>query len=270
MKPTRMQFLKLVCLAGLTWVSPGCHIEVVGVDGWDDSDRVEVTGVTSRTLGVQGQTALRIEGLNGTIEILGAAGAEEVSVYAVKRVRSHSRADAQEHLGLLQVSVGANPGEFVVRTIQPDHSNGRDYQVDYQITVPREFEVNADNANGSVQVEYIRADVRVQNLNGNVILRDQHGSSWVTVANGQIDAQVRLPDGGELDHSVGNGWLKLTVQPQVSAGFVARVGNGTITMSGLELTNAVSGLRVLRGVLGSGAGSIDLSVGNGWVRVEGG
>jgi hypothetical protein len=265
-----MQLPRLAAFVGLIAVSQACHIEVVGVDDWDDSNRVEVSAVTSRVLGVEAQTGLHIIGLNGAIEILGDAGAQEVSVYAVKKVRSDTRQDAEAHLSRLQVSVRADPTEFVVRTHQPEHTNGRDYQVDYQITVPWDFMVRARNANGWVRIENLRADAQVENANGNVVIRNQRGSSWVTVGNGEIDAHVNLPDGGQIVHAVGNGWVKLELPSQVSAQFGAQVGNGSINISGLTLTNSVSGPHILQGTLGSGKGIIDLTVGNGWVQVQGG
>ena len=70
-------------------------------------------------------------------------------------------------------------------------------------------------------------------------------------------------------HTVGNGGVSLILQPQVSATFGAQVGNGTINLSGLTLTQSVSGNNTLHGVLGTGAGSIDLSVGNGWIQAHG-
>ena len=54
-----------------------------------------------------------------------------------------------------------------------------------------------------------------------------------------------------------------------TAWFEARVGNGSISHSGLPFTSVTSGPGTLRGTLGSGVGLIDLMVGNGWVEVRG-
>jgi hypothetical protein len=110
-------------------------------------------------------------------------------------------------------------------------------------------------------------DVKVGN--GNVIFRNLVGSSWVDVGNGGVVAKVLLPPQGVISYQVGNGGVDLWLKPDVSASFSAKVGNGTINVSGLPLSQTVSAPRILQGILGSGAGIIDLSVGNGGIRVQG-
>jgi hypothetical protein len=68
---------------------------------------------------------------------------------------------------------------------------------------------------------------------------------------------------------VGNGSLFLSVQEDVSGQFGAKVGNGTIKVSGLDLQDVVSTPHQVSGVLGSGQGLIELSAGNGEIRVQG-
>jgi len=64
--------------------------------------------------------------------------------------------------------------------------------------------------------------------------------------------------------------LGLTLQHDVSALLDAEVGNGTITVSGLDLRQVSSTPRQIQGVLGAGDGIIDLAVGTGQIRVQGG
>jgi hypothetical protein len=141
--------------------------------------------------------------------------------------------------------------------------------VDYEITVPAHLLPSVIQGNGSIRLEGILADVEVTNGNGDVALVDVTGSSWVSVGNGEIAAWTFLPHGGQIVHSIGNGTLFLSVQSQVSATFGAQVGNGTISVTGLDLQQVVTSPRQLHGVLGSGAGLIDLSSGNGQIRVQG-
>jgi len=248
----------------------GCVTGVVDLD--DDgnhSGNIEASATFSRTLEMDDQARIRVVGANGTVRIWGVPGAQEVVVDAVLRVRSDSRQDAEEHLADLQVSVQTRPEEFEIKTVQPDHSYGRTYVVDYEITVPAHLLPSVIQGNGSIRLEGILADVEVTNGNGDVALVDVTGSSWVSVGNGEIAAWTFLPHGGQIVHSIGNGTLFLSVQSQVSATFGAQVGNGTISVTGLDLQQVVSSPRQLHGVLGSGAGLIDLSSGNGQIRVQG-
>jgi len=249
----------------------GCVIGVVDLDdNMNHSGSVEASATFSRVLDVDDQSAIRIVGANGTVRIWGVPEAQEVVVDAVRRVRSNSRRDAEEALADLQVTVRTWSHEFEVKTVQPNHSHGRSYIVDYEITVPAHLLATVTNGNGTIRLEGIRADVEVTNGNGDVALVDVTGSSWVSVGNGKITAWAYLPDGGQIIHSIGNGTIFLSVQPQVSASFLAQVGNGTISLTGLDLQQVVSSPRHLQGVLGAGEGLIDLSSGNGQIQVQGG
>jgi len=248
----------------------GCVTGVVDLDDdFNHSGNVEASATFSRTLDLGGQIAVRVTGANGTVRIWGVPGAQEVVVDAVRRVRSDSRGDAEEHLADLQVLVQTWPHEFEIKTVQPNRSNGRTYVVDYEITVPAHLLPTVTNGNGSIRLEGIHADVEVTNGNGDVALVETTGSSWVSVGNGEISAWTHLPDGGQIVHSIGNGTLFLSVQPQVSATFGAQVGNGTINLTGLDLQQVVANPRQLLGVLGSGEGLIELTAGNGQIRVQG-
>lgn len=269
------RFFGLVALIlDLTLSLTGCVADVVvGVDGdWDgnwDGNPVEVSATFHQEVPIVSQAGLRMVGVNGAIEVRGQPGLDRVRIEAVRRVRSTTRKDARDHLPLLQVSVKANGSDVLVETVQPRNSNGRTYQVDYVVTLPEDFWADVINANGSVLLEDLQADAWVQSANGNVILANFIGSSWVSLGNGEIRAAIHLPDGGQVVHSVGNGGVTLNLQPQVSATFGAQVGNGTIRLSGLTLTESVSGDNTLHGVLGTGAGVVDLTVGNGWIQAHG-
>lgn len=249
----------------------GCIQGVIEVDdGIDHSGNHEASAAFSRTMDLEGQEGIRIVGANGSVRVWGIPGADQVVVDAVRRVRSDSRSDAQAHLADVQVSVTEGAEIFEVRTLQPNHSHGRTYVVDYEITVPAHLLPYVANGNGSVRLEGIHADVEIQNGNGDVSLVDVAGSSWVSVGNGELTTSTYLPPGGQVAHAVGNGKISLSVQPDVSATFDAKVGNGTISMTGLDLHDVVTNPRHLQGVLGTGSGLIDLAVGNGQIRVHGG
>jgi len=96
------------------------------------------------------------------------------------------------------------------------------------------------------------------------------GSARVTRGNGNLTASVILPPGEDIFFQVGNGSAVLTLQPDVSAELQAHVGNGTIVVSGLTLVNPVSGSNSFWSLLGTGEGSVELTVGNGNIRVNGG
>lgn len=269
MKKMMRRVLGVVAL--LADLLTGCVVGVVDVDGGGKhSGKFEASAPFTQTLAVGSQLTLKVTGANGSVRIWGVPGAGEVVVDGVRRVRSDSMRDADEHLANLQVSIQSRPQEFEIKTVQPNHPDGRTYVVDYEITMPAHLVPIVTQGNGSIRLEKIQADVEVTNGNGDVALVETVGSSWVSVGNGQISAWTHLPDGGQIVQALGNGTVFLSVQPQVSATFSAKVGNGTINLTGLHLQDVVSGPRHLLGVLGSGSGLIDLSTGNGQIHVQGG
>jgi hypothetical protein len=249
----------------------GCVIDISDInvdDDWDNGT-VKVSTSFSRTVPVQGQSGITLTGTNGTVVVDGQTRAGQVIIQARRWVRADTRREAEEYLPRVRVVVGVDPGEVEVRTEQPGEAGGRTYGVDYEIRVPADFRVHITNGNGLVEIRYVREDVWVENGNGDVVLEGHRGGSWVSLGNGEIRADVLLPWGGQVVHAVGNGGVKLAVQTDVSAVFSAHVGNGVISVTGLEFTEWVSGPRFAEGTLGDGDGLIDLSVGNGWIQAEG-
>ncbi len=262
----------LALMAQLALGTGGCVIDISGVtvdDDWDDG-KVEVSTSFSRTVSVQGQTGISLVGTNGTVVVRGQAGDGPVVVHARRWVRARTRREAEEYLTRVRVTVREGPQWVEVETEQPGEGGGRSYGVDYEIQVPRDFQLHVINGNGAIEIRDTRDDLWVESGNGDIALEGHGGSSWVSLGNGEIRADVFLPPGGQVVHAVGNGGVKLTVQREVSAIFSAHVGNGVIGVTGLEFTQWVSGPRFAEGVLGGGDGLVDLSVGNGWIQARGG
>ena len=247
----------------------GCVVGIVDLDESDGPWNKEATSVVHRTMPVSSQRGILVLGVNGNVCVLGVDGAMEVSIRATKRVLSNSIADAEAHLSDIKVRVLSTSNEIRVETDQPDESGNRTYAVDYEITVPADFSVVGVNGNGNMALEGVRSDADLKLANGNVTLERMVGSAWVALGNGNLRASMSLPDGGEIIFAVGNGTTVLTLQPDVSAELTARVGNGTISVSGLNLGNPVAGTNAFSATLGSGAGLIDLAVGNGHIQVKG-
>lgn len=259
-----------VLLVALTcWMGSSCIVGAVDLDVGEGPMDQEATETVDRGIPVTTQSGLRFSGVNGRVEIRGVPGGEGVSIHATKRVRSYSLDDAFAHLQDLQVRVHAGSEEIRVETDQPGRPDRRTYVVDYEIEVPDRFRVAGVNGNGAVEVSQQRAPVGLQVGNGDVTLLDLEGSVWVVSGNGTLHASLLLPAGEEVVVSLGNGSAVLAVQERVSAELTARVGNGTIAVSGLSVSNPVSGANFFRGTLGSGEGLIDVTVGNGAIRVKG-
>jgi hypothetical protein len=96
------------------------------------------------------------------------------------------------------------------------------------------------------------------------------GNVDVELVNGSVDGTVTLPAHGEIRFASGNGDLDLRIPASTSATFAAFVNNsGSISRENLDLTDVVQTNRSLTGILGDGAGAIELETTNGHVHVAG-
>jgi DUF4097 and DUF4098 domain-containing protein YvlB len=216
-----------------------------------DESRADASDPFSYEINASNHTGLRLVGVSGAITITAGAQAGAVVVSGERSVRSGSRADAEAHLQELDVRVEEVGDWIYVETVQPSDNQGRNYQVDYRITVPRDF------------------DVRVRNVSGGLDLRGLAGNAFVDLVSGQIDARVTLPPNGTLEMATVSGTIDLDIPTDTSAQFSATVVSGNIDISNLQVQDPVSTRNSIRGTLAGGKGMISLRTTSGNIGVRG-
>jgi DUF4097 and DUF4098 domain-containing protein YvlB len=197
------------------------------------------------------QTALQLLGVSGTIEVTGTPGATSIAITGVKRVQANTLEDATAQLAQLDVEVSGSANEVLVQTVQPKFSAGRNYIVNYTISLPQDFDCRILSVNGRIEADAI------------------HGSVFLRLVNGQITASVTLPSAGEIDMSLVNGNIDLRIPQTTSAQFSATVAIGSISLTNLSLSNETVTPNARTGTLGGGDGTISLDAGNGTIAVRG-
>jgi hypothetical protein len=238
-------------------------------------------------LDVTTQTYFELHGINGTVKIQGSANSDVVEIWGVRRVESESHADAEANLTRLTVEITTTEDGIFVFTRQPEESHGRNYIVNYQVRVPLDWMVFAENINGNtsletianevsasltngeLEVKDITGNVNAALVNGNLRLTDITGSVSGALVNGNIYGKVYLPPSGICKLSTVNGQIALSIPQATSANFSARVSNGNIALSNLSLQNATTTPTSTTGVLGGGDGTIQLQTVNGNIVVTG-
>lgn len=241
----------------------------------------------SYTVAVAGQQRFVIFNVNGSIDIQGETGLDSVYIWGEKEVRAKTQTEADDHLDDLAVEITTDVNAIQVDTEYPESSGGRNYEVEYHVRIPINLAVAVGNTNGSVNVdslmndadvglvngnvnlEDIAGEVDVDLVNGNVNLRNIEGNAVIGLSNGQIDAGVDLPAGGTCDFEVVNGNIDLDIPSNTSAQFSAGVVNGSISLTGLTLTNPSMTNQSAQGTLGNGDGTIRLRTVNGNIVVTG-
>lgn len=245
---------------------------VIGLPGCDDAFNSDMK-IASQEFAfdqeVASQTRLLLVAINGNISLTGLPGVDVVTVDGVRRVEAESVAEAEQGLAELEVLVEVTDEMVVVRTLQPEETSGRNFVVDYEITLPPALEVEVTNGNGNIAVSSIDNSVAIENGNGEIDLLDIDGSTGVLLGNGNVEARVTLPPGGEIGITVGNGNTDLLIPVSTSGVFSAVVGNGVIDIDNLMLSDLEATSKSVEGVLGGGDGAISLRLGNGNIFVSG-
>ncbi len=206
----------------------------------------------SMEIPVAGKALFRLKAYNGKIQIKCLAEATSVTITGERRVGADSMEEAKAYLESLEVRAEDRDDEVFVHTIHPEGKNeGRQYTVDYTITIPQNLAVAIDHVNGPVSVD------------------DLHASASVTLINGDIEGAMTLPLNGGIDLSTVNGKIDLVLPVSTSAKFTATTGFGTVSVSNLNVKGGSSAPRSLNGTLGAGEGTIALHTSIGDISVTG-
>jgi DUF4097 and DUF4098 domain-containing protein YvlB len=223
----------------------------------------------SFSIDVGSMSKLVMEGISGTIKIVGQDEISQVRVSGTKIVRSDTDYDARDFLTQVKVSISETNTTLFVATEQPEDLDGREVNIDYEITMPRQWALSVTSVNGECALDSLAGYITAQVTNGNVSLDHIRASMNVQVTNGQIAGMVELPLNGTLSAQTTNGLIVMSLLKTTSAQFSARVTNGTVNVSGLTLRDMMGSQKEIRGILGAGEGTIDLRTVNGNISVSG-
>ena len=259
-------------LVAMLPVMLAAFLSIIGTGGDDDNlnlincapDEVVNRNFTAQEpfafdINVVNHIELRLNGKDGDVSVTGVPGATAIMVSGLKRVLSESVQDAQDHLQDVQVTERDLTTQALLQTEQPQCELGREYIVDYTITLPDFIAVRINNIDGDVTLASIDNDVSVNNIAGTVTLTDIVGSAAVDLLSGNIVAEIiSLPLNGSIDMKILTGNIDLEIPTNTSAGFAARVFSGTIDVVNLTLQPEIITPTSRSGTLGSGQGDISL------------
>lgn len=265
----KLILLFVVLMVG-TFLIIGCDVnDPLRIDDDVNNTRYRASDPFSYIINSGEQNKVKINAIHGPVEIVGVAGLDHVEISGERIVYSESSRDAQAHLDDLQVSFSDYGTALVVITDQPDETYGRDYQVEYYLRIPDNWNVEVDLVEGTVNVDSINANVTIELTDGLAEIDAIYGNVDIELVNGNIAAKMELPRNGTCDFSSVNGLIELFVPETTSARFQANVTNGQISLNGLTLSNPSSTTRSMSGTLGDGAGQIKLKTVNGSIRTFG-
>jgi DUF4097 and DUF4098 domain-containing protein YvlB len=226
-----------------------------------------VTDPFSYGYAVGDQGMLEIDAGNGSVEVVGIDDLGTVTIWGERRVRSESREDAEAHLEDIDIRIDHQRYLVRVETIHPEVEEGRIYEIDYRVRVPRDWVVAVKATKGEVDVSLLDGPLSIDLTDGDAQIDRQVGDVHATLSNGNVVGDLLLMPEGMCDISVANGDIVLGIPHTTSALFSAHVVNGTIDVSELPLDETSHSANEVHGYLGSGEGSIRLEATNGSIRV---
>jgi tRNA A-37 threonylcarbamoyl transferase component Bud32 len=231
----------------------------------------------NRTLPLSANGRLRLNNVNGRVEIAGWDGSD-VLIKALKHGKTQERVDA------VKINVDSSPDEIAIHTEQPAGEPGfsgiwswfkngggnNNATVDYAIQVPRHARLaNISSVNGRVVIDDVSGDIEASTVNGEMQIHGAAGSLKLSTVNGRLVAElVALGRGQSVALSSVNGHIEATLPADANAEVSASTVNGSMTSEfpALVVQKKFPISKKLNGTLGHGGASVKASTVNGGIN----
>jgi hypothetical protein len=216
----------------------------------------ELTIAATRVLAVDA-------GPNGGIAVTG-ENRRDLQVRA--RVQAWAADDAEAERIARDVTVHT---DGVLRADGPNRGGRVGWSVSFDVSAPREIDLELTANNGGIAVTDVRGDLTLETRNGGIKVEGASGNVRGRTVNGGVDARLtgRSWDGTGLDLTTTNGGVRLRIPEEYSARLETSTVNGGVD---IDFPVTVQG-RVGREVsttLGRGGALVRAATTNGQVRVS--
>ena len=203
-----------------------------------------------RTISTSQSPAVAIYTPSGSVRVHAASGNQ---VHISAHVHSNDRwsggsGDAESRVR----QIVANPpirqdGDRI--TVGDQHPSGlyHNITIDYEVTVPRDGNLEAETGSGDIEVVDVGSSIHAQSGSGSVRARGVHGP--VTLGTGSGDIELNETASGDVRAQTGSGSIRLQ---GVSGALRAKTGSGDIEVSGALTSDWM---------LDTGSGSVRLNLG---------
>jgi len=238
----------------------------------------------THTCAADGIADLNATTQNGAISVTASNNAV-ITVDVLKHAYGRDLADAEQAIANVVYSDTVVGAELRVKAEMP--GGNRPYGASFTITAPESVGLSLATTNGDVTVANMVGGVSATTTNGKVELIGTAGTASVSTTNGKLDVKVHSGPlyGGTTNGAVGcdvaalgpaedvglattNGEVTLWLPDDVSALIDITNTNGTITIYDFTVFYESQTEHHLRGRIGSGASSINITTTNGDVTVR--
>jgi hypothetical protein len=223
----------------------------------------------SYTLSAADISEFALKGINGNVEIAGTNESDSVEIWGKRIVRSGSYEDAEYYLAQLIIHIETYDHQIGVDTRQPNESNGRSYEVEYHVRLPKSLKVIMENVNGQVAITNMENEIQTALVNGGIHVETKKGGCQASVVNGNIYSEISLLDKEHCGLSSVNGNITLVLPNSSSCRIEASVVNGNIVLTDLDIHNLATSKTSVSGVVGDGSAAVRVQTVNGNVELIG-
>ena len=229
-----------------------------------------------KTFDVRPGATVQLTNVNGRVTVK-AWDQPRVKVVAVKEVET-DRDQLQKAMSELRVEFAQRDGGLVITTRYPNegsHSvfdwilgNDIDAQVTYDVTVPRNMNVDVENTNGGIYLSDVTGKHDLDTTNGKISVTRCAGSLDASTTNGGIDAELtRVSKGQPMRFETTNGRIEVALPADFAADIDASTTNGSIKTDLPIATRSIDD-NSLRGTINGGGTSIRLRTTNGGIALR--
>ena len=229
-----------------------------------------------RVFSVPAGTSLSVSNVNGPVTVT-SWDRPQIRLVAEKRVRARSDSAATAALQELKIVIEHRNGTLNIYTRHPRRdSNGlidwltgnhADASVTYELTVPRNLDVDLETVNGPVRVTGVNGRLRLETVNGRINIDQSAGAIEASTVNGSIEAELTRVNAQQMSFGTVNGGVTIALPSSVQADVDVRTVNGSIN-SQLPITMSASSKRHLRGQINGGGPSLEVRTTNGGVTIR--
>jgi hypothetical protein len=231
-----------------------------------------------RTLDVAPGTSLVLKNVNGSVTVK-AWDQPRVHLVAKKEVEADHEA-VQKAMSELRVEVLPANGRLLVTTHYPNQDKSVsgildwlfgdhiDASVQYELTVPRNMDVDLATVNGSIHLADVEGKHELDTTNGKVEVLRCAGSLEASTVNGSIHAELtKVTKGQPMSFETTNGRIEVTVPATLAVDLDAGTTNGSIDTELPVQTMRVS-RNSLRGSINGGGTPLRMHTTNGGIAIR--
>lgn len=260
-----------LALAALLVATAACDVSV-GEGGFSmDLARASVKDTWTRNYPLDPGGRLELININGRINAAPADG-ETVELLAERTAKGSTDEAAKKLLDQIEMREEVGPGRVRVEVRAPRSFGMGGHEVVWTVKVPRGAVVDLRTTNGRVRVTGLSGEVHASAVNGGVEGEALETSNVdASTVNGGVRVALArpLPADGSVSLEAVNGGVSLSLPADSKATISARVTNGGINTTGLDLElSGEQNRRRLEGTLNGGGARISLATTNGGVRIS--